>query len=62
MGRGEAHRGTRFGRVIVGPGLTHPDSVRDLIRRVDRSLPGSPALRAEVEVIRQRILRTGNQP
>ena len=62
MDRGEAHRGIRFGRVVVGPVLTHPDSVRDLIRRVDRALPGSPALRAEVELIRQRILRTGNQP
>ncbi len=43
-------------------GLTHPDSVRNLIRRVDRALPGSPALRAEVEAIRRRLLKTENRP
>ena len=43
-------------------GLTHPDSVRNLIRRVDRALPGSPALCAEVQAIRRRLLKTEKRP
>ena len=39
-------------------GLTHPDSVRNLIRRVDRALLGSRPLRDEIEAIRQRLLKT----
>ena len=42
-------------------GLTHPDRVRSLIRRVDRAVAGSPALRAEVEAIRQRVRKTGKR-
>ncbi len=36
-------------------GLTHPDSVRNLIRRADRALLGSRALRNEIEAIRHRF-------
>ena len=43
-------------------GLTHPDSVRNLIRRVDRALVGSRPLRDEIEAIRQRLLKTENRP
>ena len=39
-------------------GLTHPDSVRNLIRRVDRALVGSRPLRDEIAAIRQRLLKT----
>ncbi len=43
-------------------GLTHPDSVHNLIRRVDLALPGSRALRNEIEAIRHRLPKTGNRP
>ena len=43
-------------------GLTHPDSVRNLIRRVDRALLGSRPLGDEIEAIRQRLLKTENRP
>ena len=40
-------------------GLTHPDSVRNLIRRADRALLGSRLLRDEIEAIRHRLPKTG---
>jgi len=43
-------------------GLTHPDSVRNLIRRADRALLGCRLLRGEIETIRQRLPKTENQP
>ncbi|MGD0040937.1 MAG: hypothetical protein ABSE84_11065, partial [Isosphaeraceae bacterium] len=43
-------------------GLTHPDSVRNLIRRADRALLGSRPLRHEIEAIRHRLLKTGPDP
>jgi chromosomal replication initiation ATPase DnaA len=43
-------------------GLTHPGSVRNLIRRADRALKGSRALRDEIEAIRHRLPKTGNRP
>jgi hypothetical protein len=42
-------------------GLTHPDSVRNLIRRADRTLLGSRSLRNEIEAIRQQLLKTENR-
>ncbi len=42
--------------------LTHPNSVRNLIRRADRALLGSRALRNEIEAIRHRIPKTGLDP
>jgi len=42
-------------------GLTHPDSVRNLIRRADRALLGSRPLRNEIEAIRHRLPKTGNR-
>jgi hypothetical protein len=46
----------------VAFGLTHPDSVRNLIRRADRALLGSRPLRGEIEAIRHRLLKTENRP
>ena len=43
-------------------GLTHPDSVRNLIRRADRALLGSRMLRGEIEAIRHRLPKTGPDP
>ena len=43
-------------------GLTHPDSVRNLIRRADRALLGSRVLRDEIEAIRHCLPKTENQP
>jgi len=43
-------------------GLTHPDSVRNLIRRADRALLGSRRLRSEIEAIRHVLLKTENRP
>jgi chromosomal replication initiation ATPase DnaA len=43
-------------------GLTHPDSVRNLIRRADRALLGSRLLRGEIEAIRHRLPKTGPDP
>ena len=40
-------------------GLTHPDSVRNLIRRSDRVLLGSRMLRGKIEAIRNRLPKTG---
>ena len=42
-------------------GLTHPDSVRNLIRRADRALLGSHMLRGEIEAIRHRLPKTENR-
>jgi len=39
-------------------GLTHPDSVRNLIRRIDHAILGSRALRNEIEAIRRRLPKT----
>ena len=39
-------------------GLTHPDSVRNLIRRVDAALSQSRRLRHDVDSIRQRLSKT----
>ena len=39
-------------------GLGHPDSVRNLTRRVDRALPGSSKLRQDIAAIRQKLLGT----
>jgi chromosomal replication initiation ATPase DnaA len=43
-------------------GLTHPDSVRNLIRRADRALLGSRLLRGEIEAIRHHLPKTGHDP
>ena len=43
-------------------GLTHPDSVRNLSRRVDRALLGSRLLRDQIEAIRHRLPKTGPDP
>ena len=43
-------------------GLTHPDSVRNLIRGADRALLGSRLLRGEIEAIRHRLPKTENRP
>ncbi len=43
-------------------GLTHPDSVRNLIRRADRALLGSRLLRDEIKAIRHRLPKTENRP
>jgi len=43
-------------------GLTHPDSVRNLIRRADRALLGSRVLRGEIEAIRRRLPKAENRP
>ena len=43
-------------------GLTHPDSVRNLIRRADHALLGSRPLRDEIEAIRHRLPKTGPDP
>jgi hypothetical protein len=42
-------------------GLTHPDSVRHLIRRADRALLGSRRLRDEIEAICHRLSKTENR-
>ena len=39
-------------------GLTHPDSVRNLIRRADRALLGSRRLCGKIEAIRHRLSKT----
>jgi chromosomal replication initiation ATPase DnaA len=38
-------------------GLTHPESLSNLTRRVDQSLANSPKLRREIEAIKQRLLQ-----
>ena len=43
-------------------GLTHPDSVCNLIRQADRALPGSRLLRGEIEAIHHRLPKTGPAP
>ncbi len=43
-------------------GLTHPDSVRNLIRRADRALLGSRRLRDEIEAIRHCLPKTETRP
>ena len=43
-------------------GLTHPDSVRNLIRRADRALLGSRLLCDEIEAIRYHLPKTGKRP
>ena len=43
-------------------GLTHPDGVRNLIRRADRALLGSRMLRGEIEAIRHRLPKIGPDP
>lgn len=40
-------------------GLGHPDSVRNLTRRVDRALPNSSRLRQDIAAIRHALLETG---
>ena len=42
-------------------GLTHPDSVRNLIRRVERALANSPSLRDEITLIRTALAKTENR-
>ena len=42
-------------------GLTHPDSVRNLIRRADRALLDSRPLRDQIEAVRHRLPKTGKQ-
>ena len=42
----------------VAFGLTHPDSVRNLIRRADLTLFGSRRLLDEIEAIRRRCSKT----
>jgi len=43
-------------------GLSHPDTVRGLIRCAERALHGGRPLRDEIEAIRQWILKTENRP
>jgi hypothetical protein len=43
-------------------GLTHPESVRNLIRGANRALLGSRLLRSEIEAIRHRLPKTENRP
>jgi len=43
-------------------GLTHPDSVGNLVNRANRALRASARLRDEIDVIRQIISKTGNRP
>jgi hypothetical protein len=43
-------------------GLSHPDTVRGLIRCAERALHGCRPLRDEIEAIRQWILKTENRP
>ncbi len=42
-------------------GLTHPDSVRNLIRRAERALANSPSLREEITLIRTALAKTENR-
>ena len=42
-------------------GLSHPDSVRNLTRRVDRKLNRSPQLPKDIEAIRERLPKTENR-
>jgi REP-associated tyrosine transposase len=42
-------------------GLTHPDSVRNLIRRADRALTGSRSLRNQIDAIRRSLAKTENR-
>jgi chromosomal replication initiation ATPase DnaA len=39
-------------------GLGHPDSVRNLTRRVDRALPESRKLRQDIAAIRRELVKT----
>ncbi|MBV8127110.1 MAG: hypothetical protein JO114_05520 [Planctomycetaceae bacterium] len=48
--------------LLAAFGLTHPDSVLNLIRRTDRALVGSRFLRDEIEAIRHRLPKTGPDP
>jgi len=43
-------------------GLTHPDSVGNLVDRANRALRASARLRDEIDAIRQMISKTGNRP
>ena len=42
-------------------GVDHPDSVRNLIRRVDRAMSASRSVQKEVEVLRDRLMKTANR-
>ncbi len=42
-------------------GVNHPDSVRNLVRRVDRELTRSRSVRRDVESLRDRLLKTVNR-
>jgi hypothetical protein len=42
-------------------GVNHPDSVHNLVRRVERALAGSGTVRKDIESIRRRLLETGNR-
>ena len=56
------HLTTSTLRELAGPfGLNHPDSVRNLIRRVDRMLAKSRTVRKDIAAIRQRLLKTENR-
>jgi hypothetical protein len=59
QGSGALGRGRELSSAF---GLTHPDSVRNLIRRIDCALVNSRPLRAEIEAIRQRVLKTEPDP
>jgi putative transposase len=42
-------------------GVNHPDSVNNLVRRVDRALATSRSVRKDVENIKERLLKTGKR-
>ena len=42
-------------------GVNHPDSVRNLVRRVDRALTTSNSVRQDVATLRDQLLRTENR-
>jgi REP element-mobilizing transposase RayT len=42
-------------------GVNHPDSVRNLVRRVDRALTRSSSVRRDVATLRDRLLKTENR-
>ena len=42
-------------------GLTHPDSVNNLVRRAERAVRGSAQVRAEIDAIESTFRRTENR-
>jgi putative transposase len=42
-------------------GVDHPDSVRNLVRRVDRAMSTSRSVRKDVEALRDQLMKTANR-